>query len=421
MLRAGVLYYVVLISFIISLISGLFLLLINLFNTDINNQIIKSQVVKNLSSGYNIILNDESLIKEKNINLNIIENEKYNTEFEVHSWGAFKIIKGKSNYYNYSIEKIALTGFNTFSSEPVALYLADENKYLSVSGNSSINGICYLPKLGIRRASIEGKIYTGDNLVDGEIKTSQASLPSIDNSLVEINSIYFNNSFSDNDSLIDFEDIRNTVSHSFSKKCIAYYSDEPILINQKLYGNIKIISDSLIYVDKRAKLDGIIIYAPIIIFEALFKGKLQAFARDTIIAEDNCKFQFPSFLGLLNTTSSDSIVNIGKKMIKIGQDCSLSGGIFINSNKSLLRNKPILYMDRYSKVNGLVYCDGETELKGEINGSLYCRNFTLRTRAAYYENHLLDISVDYYALSEFFVSPYILDQYPKSRIISWLN
>lgn len=423
MIRSGALYYVIFISFIIALISGLFLLLVHFFNIDINNKLIQSQVIKNLSSGYNVILNNPDLLNSRNINLKIDDNENYKLNYDCLPWGAYKIIKGSSNCRLFTIQKIALVGYHIQSNEPIALFLADENKYLSISGRSLIRGVCYLPKLGIRRASIEGKIFSGSNLVEGEIKNSTPNLPDFNTDIIENNKNYFEIEISENDSLCEYETIKNKafVSNSFKNKTQVYVSYNPIYIDQEIIGNIKIYSDTLMYIEKDAKLKNIIVYAPKIIFESGFTGNIQAFARDSILIEKNCNLQFPSFLGILNMETKDSVLLLGKKHIQISEDCTVAGGIFLNSNKAMPKNKPYLLINEDANINGLVYCDGNVELKGTIYGSLYCKSFILKTRAAYYENHLLDINIDFNSLSKYFTSPYILKKNAKNRIIEWVN
>jgi len=72
-------------------------------------------------------------------------------------------------------------------------------------------------------------------------------------------------------------------------------------------------------------------------------------------------------------------------------------------------------------VEGQVYVEGNIELRGKITGSLYCDGFMLKTKAAYYENHLLNTAVDFEALSKNFCGIPMIHQSGKLKVIRWLN
>ena len=50
-------------------------------------------------------------------------------------------------------------------------------------------------------------------------------------------------------------------------------------------------------------------------------------------------------------------------------------------------------IDKGAVVSGFVYCNGETELKGTINGAIYTQSFYLKTASSAYQNHLLNAEI----------------------------
>ena len=85
------------------------------------------------------------------------------------------------------------------------MYLADQNKPLSLTGRTQITGNCYLPKAGVKRAYIEGKSFVGNKLINGTKYNSNKTLPPINKELINENLKNFFPKESINDSLMDYE------------------------------------------------------------------------------------------------------------------------------------------------------------------------------------------------------------------------
>ena len=84
-----------------------------------------------------------------------------------------------------SFSKQCLVASDINFQEPVALFLQDNGSILSLSGNTIINGTCYLPGKTVRSASIEGKHFIYKDLVSGIIKKVQ-NLPDLDENLLDM-------------------------------------------------------------------------------------------------------------------------------------------------------------------------------------------------------------------------------------------
>lgn len=419
MVKAGSLYFALFISFIVTVILGSLIMYASYSNRYTDVQVIRDQVRSNADAGITLALYDTALFFEKDI----IELDLYNEEDSIDNiivsrsiWGIYRIFMSSAHWKSYKVDLIALAGADLSDSEPIALYMADKERYLSLSGNTRLTGNCHLPKVGVKTAYIEGQNYTGDKLVYGEIKTSNTNLPDLPSDIINTNLAYFRDTIPLGDILIPIEEIMgmDSVNRSFSKSTLVISSAESITLDGiHLSGNVRIISSTAIYVSAQTSAESIILYAPSIYFEDGFRGSLQAFAQDSLVAGSNCEFRYPSGLCLINE-------NINGIFLELGEHTQLTGSVIL-SQENRASNEPYLKMGDDSRIHGQVYCPGKVEIKGSIEGSLFCHGFMLRNTSGLFENHLLNVVIDGSALSEFYAGSLLFRGYKHTKSIQWLN
>lgn len=418
-LKAGALLYAVFLSFLISLIAGFIVLSSYYHNRYIDNLQGQTKIIANVNSAINLILGaPETLQLNQKKNIDLFNDGENIVSVEGKSWGMYNVACASSTWHNYSFSKTAMFGDDIFNTEQVSLYLADQNNYLSLCGRTIVKGICYLPRLGTKRAYIEGQSFVGNKMVDGDVKTSEKQLPQINSELIEKNNSYLTGNFQKNDSIRYYEEfaVNDTIANSFNNKTLLILSDNKIQLSYKLYkGNIIIFSKNEVEIQSDARIEDIIVYAPSIKIKSGFKGNLQAFASDSLIVEDNVTLLFPSVTGLIGKTGDL------RQYLKLESNCEVSGAVFLFSKSSSTKNQPVLSIDKNAVVYGQVYSNSLTELKGKIYGSLYCSKFLLKTPSSIYENHLLNAEVNFSKLSPQFVGVSLLEKSKQKELIKWLN
>jgi hypothetical protein len=416
MVKAGALYYAVFISFIIALILGSLLLYFYYQHQYINAEILKTRIRDNIESGINMTLADPKKFPYNQPQIiNLFDDEKSTVKIERKHWGALDVVKVSSQIKRFRSERLALLGEYIFNTENLALYLCDLNKYLSISGDSRIKGNSKLPRLGIKQAYIEGEGYTGDQLIYGSIKNSEAQLPPINKELVSHNQKYFGDIDSFSDSIVFAGKVltKKTIQNSFFSKTLILYSEKPVIIQaQHISGNVIIISEASIKIRRNARLEDVLLYSPRINVESGFSGNIQMFAQKKISVGERCNLKYPSFVALLST-SNDSEVSV-----EISQNTTIYGGVILMGNNI---EKSRLNLAKNAHVYGQVYCKGEMEHKGDITGSLYCKRLVLKTKSTLYENHLLDATINFNKLSLEYAGFDIIQKTDEKRIIKWLD
>ncbi|HEX3008686.1 MAG TPA: hypothetical protein VHO90_13830 [Bacteroidales bacterium] len=412
--KAGALYYAIFISFFIALVSG-FMLLQHWYQHYYNLYVAQGERLdRNIKSALLVALqNPEKFREGDSTKFDIYEDSVDWVNVSKRVWGGYQILQIESKWRVLHRSQIKLVGTEFLPEDVIALYLSDEGKYLSLAGKTEITGNCFLPKLGVRKAYIEGTGFSGNKLIDGEIKNSKESLPSVDPKLIEHNRLSDQAKIAETDSLVEIENLlrSDSLKNSFCNKTVKINSPLWITLENKVIsGNVKIISATGISVKRSAVLSDIILYAPKIEIEEGFSGSLQCFATDTLITGDDCIFKYPTLL-VINETK------IEKPIVMIGENSVVLGDIVVLAKSDKQNISAECSIDSHTIINGSVYCAGKVNLKGTIKGQLFCKGFILRTNSSVYENHLLYAKLNSSLLSPHYAgSMYIPSAKPLKMI-----
>lgn len=420
MLKASSLFYAIAMSLLIGIISGSLILFAYLNRSYILSSLAKDNVRINAGSGINLLLSENSLFeKSDTVLLSLFDDGIDSVRLVKKYWGAFDIGVAEAFTRKEHYKEVALIGTVLDDSSKITLYLSDQNKALSVCGKTVIQGTCYLPKAGVKRSYIEGQTYVGDKLVYGKAKQSTHNLPPINKKMIAANKAYLNKQFNIADSIIYFheQEISDSIVQSFNDKTLLIYSEHPmVLLHNKYAGNICIVSDSSVFVGSESHLKDVLIYSPKIKVEKNFSGNFQAFAYDTIVIGENSTLTYPTVLGIIKFEKSADVA-----VINVGDKTEISGVLFQFQENQNYQQTAKLQIGTGSIVNGQVYSDGQVEIKGSVYGSVICKEFTLATASSIYGNQLLNATLDFNRLSEYFVGINLISQSNFRQVAKWLN
>lgn len=301
-------------------------------------------------------------------------------------WGFLDLLYCNSFYRKDTIKKIAIIGSN--KTDKLALYLADFNKPLYLL-NTKIKGDCKLPRVGISRLHINNRQYK-KNVILGNISNSKKELP-------KINKAYQIPSYSSDK--IAYKDIKHNskLINKFNQPTKVIYLDKSIDIkNIEISGKFILKSFDSICIKKTAILNDVIIQSPKIYIENGFKGNVQLFATKQIQIGENVTLELPSILHLMNETRDDV-------KIDIGENSKLYGNIlFYGKTEHITTN--YLSINKNARIIGTIYCQGTTELKGKIYGTIYTNKFKLDTGDSKYDNAIKDGEINVLDLPKDFVT-----------------
>lgn len=421
MIKASSLFYAIVISLIIAIVSSSLILFAYLSRIEFDNFEMNQRIQLNADSGLNLLLSQQSLIEvnqEKTLDL---YNKGDDSVFlSRKSWGAYEIVMSRAVFKKIEAIRIAQIGYYPDSADLYSLYVTDNDKPLALCGKTQIKGTAFISKAGLKRAYIEGQSFVGDALIDGQIRQSKTTLPEFNKDLIgNIQLIFSQKTITENDSVIIIEkDLSgDSLSNSFKNRTLVLTSPNSIRISDGIYeGNIAIVSDKQITVSATAVLKDVIIAAPRIIFEKEFKGNLQAFASDSIIVEKDVSLYYPSVLAIVKGNKLPDI-----SAIVLSENDTIMGNVFAYKSDSDPLKQVIIRMSDKSVIIGQVYSNGYMDVKGEVKGSIMCDKIILNTPSSVYENHLLNAVIDLPALSRHYVGINLVEESNVKKVVKWLN
>lgn len=410
MLKAGAMTYAI----VLSIIVGAFCLsLVWISTAHRNTRSIfrnKERLLVNSLTATDFVLNSENHSDEKLLLLN--NDTVYTTKS---TWGVFNYATIKAFKRKDTLNRALFTGVKVIDETFPALYIINNDKSLKLSGNTILKGTIYVPKKGVERAFIQGKSFSNRDLYQGTEKKSEKQLPSLN---YYISNLDFERIISEKE-VVHLDVLPQDSVFSFQKATNLYEKSIPISIRERLMGNLIIASKDSIIVSNSASLDNVILVAPKVRFEAGFEGSVQVFAEKGVVLEENVILNYPSSI-YLKDEDSDFRRNDTVK-VEIKKDAHLLGGILMTSTSPDFRNLIKLDIEDDASVVGLIYNQGETQLRGKIIGSIYTTRFYLNTKSSSYTNHLLDAEINSRKLPDYFIYPNWLEGNElKEEIIQWL-
>lgn len=420
MIKASSLFYAIVISIIIAIVSSSFILFAYVSRIEFDNLQIKQQLNSNANSGLNLLMAQQSLIElDQPKILDLYDFGEDSVFLQRKLWGAFEVLISRAFSHHTQTERIALAGCPPDATDAYCLYLADEGKPLALCGQTKITGTAFLPKSGVERAYIEGQNFMGSKLINGTILKSKSELPTFNPELLKkINELLTNKKISETDSLIQLQRAfsGDSIHNSFKNNTLVLSHRGSIRLEDAVYsGNLVIISDTIITVMPSAVLKDVILAAPKILFAEDFKGQLQAFASDSIIVRKNVTLRYPSVLGVANNNGSSACA------ITLEENDTVMGTIFSYQRIIDAYKRAGVRINKKSVVIGQVYSNGYAELKGSIFGSLMCSKFLLQTPSSVYENHLLNAEINGPALPAYYTGITLIKESSYKKIIKWVD
>ncbi|PWS28864.1 hypothetical protein DHW03_03250 [Pedobacter yonginense] len=410
MVKAGALYFSILIAFFIAVISASLIMLAAHYRNAYLKSVRFERLLINLDSGLQVALAEKNdSVAEKKIDLYGLGTDSISVQKT--TWGLYSVAILKSFILQDTLKRAFIVG-KACQMDSLAIYLSDEDRPVSVSGETQIIGNVKVPKSGIRKAYVDGNPYRREEAVYGRIGESDRSLTKPNESTIS----QLNRNL-DLDPKKMAQLSQKDQENSFFLPTRRYVLPREQVIDFKIHGNTIIYSDTLVHISARADLRDVMVFAPAISVEAGFKGSCQLFARDSIAVGKGAVFQYPSVLGVLGKKKL-----AGRPKIILGEQTELNGLLFAyDETKSAL---PLMIeLGKNTRIKGEVYCPGMVKLeKGvHIDGKVSCDRFVMQTPSTLYENFLIDVFINRKARNRYYLSSGVFQSKEPNGILKWLN
>ncbi|TDQ11567.1 hypothetical protein [Pedobacter metabolipauper] len=411
MVKAAALYIVIVISLLIAVISASLLTVAFYYRLEVQKKARMDKLLENVQSGTAIMLSEGFTKYDEELILDLYGDEKDSVILSKTKWGVFDQFALKTFELKDTIKRSFFSG--TIFTDQNAIYLADEDRPISVSGKTTITGNGQLPKAGLKQAYVDGTPYLGKEMIYGTISDSGRDLPPLDETAIKKIRLYLDSSGG-----LDFN-IKDSVSNSFQNKELIYHlADLQKIGAVKVSGKIILISDTTININADTRLEDVQVYAPAIVVESGFKGSCQLFATDSIAIGKDCVFEYPSFAGVFKPEDGKM-----QSKVSLGEGSKFSGILLSYENKrSDLQT--MVSLGKNCLVNGEIYATGYIKLERDITiqGKVSAKRFMLQTPQTLYENYLIDLVLNRKILSKYYLSSTIFKrEKQEQKILKWLH
>ncbi|WP_046744107.1 hypothetical protein [Kordia zhangzhouensis] len=417
--QAGALQFAILVAAIIAVLLSVFIVLVHSYSLFEKKSDLLIETVVATENSILAELDDFS-IKRDTLFKVIDEERNITSKVQKNYWGVFGKVYAQTKVKGKAFEKMALTSGFQSNNQRTSLYLKETHRPLIVVGNTKIEGKVFLPERGIRAGTISGNSYYGTKLIYGRILKSSETLPKFPTQLKNHIEMLQKMPLPVDDK--HFIEIRQgkTYVNSFTKPVKTVFSNEELdLVNMQLIGNILIRSNTKIKVAASATLKDVILIAPIIEIEANVQGTFQAIASEQILVGKDCKLFYPSALVL---TAEDDLEEVSNKEVKkhifIDQHTEVKGLICFLQGESKNHFEPQIMLKENTLLEGVVYCQQQLELLGNVAGSVYTGGFITKQFGSVYQNHIYNGTISSLELSENYVG-FPLENL-EQKVMKWL-
>lgn len=377
----------------------------------------KHRLLENLKSIGELALSDFPISKEGEF-IDLYGEGQDSAFLKTRTWGLFEQVSARAICKGNVASRTFFIGQSITADKRPAIYLADRNQALRVTGNTRIEGKAFVPAKGVERGYIQNSNYSGDKLIYGATATSGKSVPEINKDLLIGNFNYLNGILEPEDSLAGLPLPGDTLDHEFNRRTMVVEQDGWVFLDDvEITGNIIIRSSQAVTIRNTASISDAIIYAPYIEIETGFEGNLQCFARDSMKVGEMVQLNYPSALALIDDFKQNEV-----RELEIGAGSVIEGQVLVYDEFSDFRKLPVLSLAQETLVEGECYSNGFTELKGTVHGSIYTQKFLLRTPGSTYENYLMDATIQPAQLSAHFLGgPLLTDGDYHKSVLKWVE
>lgn len=379
--KGGALYVAIFISIIICVFLSLLILLSSHNNRTTNKILQASQLHYNLQSAFEYI---QSGYFSEELNDVWIKNTLNDDSIRIkkRNWGAYLVINAETKNRHQYLSQSGIYG--TCMTPDTALMISDNSRPVGMSGVVNMRAHCYLPKAGIKPAYIEGMSYQPNAANTGFIRSSPINIPLIQEKKIQ-DILNQQNSSAWQDSLVYA--LPDRLNNSFNKKTLLLEVGSQRLSNKHWQNNIKLASSGSIEIDSSCHLENVLIVAAKVKFAKGFKGRVHVIASDSIVASEDCVFQYPSSFVVINNTTANTQLHA----IFFEKHCQFFGGVLaINKLQQTNSGRVFVKLNRESQINGFIYSSDYLHAEGEINATAIANTLLLKTPSAVYENHLIN-------------------------------
>lgn len=316
-------------------------------------------------------------------------------------WGLYELVRVSSDEGRFRSAR--LLGYARESKQGAALYVCDNNRSFTLSGKTDIRGDVCVPRNGLLYGQVQSDFFNGKRIDSTRIRYSDKTFP-VPNPLMSDALEYWKGLLDS----IEVAPVGNEYTADFFDPIRVFRGG---LSGVTLRGNL-LVAGTEIVVDSTTRLEDVLIIAQSVRIRSGFSGTLQILAADTVVVEPRVRMRYPSGI-VIDQAGADGYIDIG-------EGSEVSGYVVCRSASAWPESKrtPNYRQMPGSRVRGLVYVDGISQVQGTVTGSLYVNGCNYYTPQGYYMNLLYDARI--YG-NDLMAYPLCMENNYLRKTLKWLD
>ncbi|MDL2320126.1 hypothetical protein LJC45_03230 [Alistipes sp. OttesenSCG-928-B03] len=288
---------------------------------------------------------------------------------ERYFWGLYEVVA--IGTADGGASSVRMLGKAKPAHENPALWVCDRRKAVSFSGTTALFGEAWIPARGVQYSQMYSVAFKGRQLEPAQIRTSGEELPAIDPATRNVAEALWRLA-------------EDTLSDGYLSAARSFR--EPLLcarvsgghLDGDARGRVVIKGDDLI-IGRECTLQDVLVVAASVRVESGFRGKVQIFARDSVVLEDNVLLEYPSGIFLDGDTPDGCLT--------LGDACEVNGYVIVEeTTRPKGRPKARYIQPPGARVRGLLRVDGVAQVEGAVTGSAWLRESYYFTPRGYYSD-----------------------------------
>lgn len=365
----------------------------------------REQQRANLESGFVLYMDDSTLMErlDESRGVKLYEGDSSSrVQFFRERWGLYEVVTMTTKE---GVQESRLIGRARESFHGANLYIPENNKALSLTGKSTVEGVLRISRNGIAYTQILSEFFSGIPLRQEQITRGAEKFPDV---MVEteevIERLFLIDDFS---SLLS----RIPVHRAFTDSLLCFQASE-YLSGMNVSGKVILYSTGSVFVEQDNCFKDVILVASKVEIADGFRGNMQVFAKDSILLGDDVILSPGSGLWIGGECPD--------RLIRLGEHCEVNGFVIVSGGEEEKGEVPSAnyFQPATSKVRGLVYVDGVAEVHGFVTGCLYVRDCFYFAPEGYYSSILYNITLLTHSSVSF---PFWMDGPYERREIKWLD
>lgn len=379
-LRASALFYAVTVALVIAMVTGSSVLLAHYRMVEVERWLALQRAASNARSGITWALTQPPGPQRRDP---LFQGDTSSVEWARMPYGLFDLITVRASEGNRTVARSAYAAI--LERKGPVLSLPKGTGPLHLCGDARIHGDAIVHRADLRRGYIDGRSYSGEQLIEGTVSAAEQPNPGPEPAWRSRVQAACERRVQEGQVFVDAETLAQRSDEFFQQAMPVLIWTARHLSARSFQGPLIIRSEDTLVIDPDAELDMVMLQAPYIDIRSKAAITVQCFATRGIHVATDVHLAHPSLLCVMPGRGDEGHVGI-----TLDSSAVVLGGVLALRSTTTTAASLQIAIGAKALVLGTVHCEGGVELRGEVDGRVTADHLLVRTASSTYQGYLLD-------------------------------